>query len=124
MNEVFVSHWFGLRPNVEPVPDLYWGARAIFKNPDCLDIVHDRQQFNNYASSFRKPREDLWAWAQEKGVPRLRKELVKQSVSTRDACLVTVLDSNYTIIADPRKSAGYLYIGAWCNDSESSFRRT
>lgn len=112
-----MNHWFGLRPNVEPAPDLYWGGRAIFINPDNVSLVHDRQQFNNYESGCKKIREAMWTWIQEKGLPHLRAELVAQRVTTRDNRLVTVVDRSHVIIADPRKSGGYLYLGVWRNET-------
>lgn len=105
------DHWFGLRPNIEPSPDLYWGCRAIFRAPDDIDVLWDRQQFNK--DGDKHTTDALWQWINAKGLPRLRKELVKQHVSTRDDILVTAADRKYTIIANPKRSHGYLYIGAW-----------
>jgi hypothetical protein len=115
MSDLLERHWFGLRPNVEPIPALYWGGRAIFRNPDNIDILWDRQQFNNVDN--KKNCEALWTWIQGKGLPRLRKELVAQGVSTRDDALVTVADRHGQLIANPRKSHGYLYLGAWRNET-------
>lgn len=116
MSDILAAHWFGLRPNVEPVPDLYWGGRAIFRAPEGIDILWDRQQFNNTADARKTDREALWRWIQEKGIPRLRAQLKRQSISARDDVIVSVVDRRHTIIANPKKSHGYLYIGAWRNE--------
>ena len=108
---------FGLRPNVEPLPSVYWGARVIFHPPDGIDILWDRQQFNENDGTNKEARETLWKWIQEKGLPRLRKELRNQRITQRDHILVTVIDRRYTIIANPNASYGYLYLGAWQNDT-------
>lgn len=104
-----MSYWFGLRPDVAPVPVLYWGARAIMPE---VDIPYDRHQFNDYNGN-QDERRALWYWIQTTGIPRLREELNRQGVKANADVLVTVVDHDRTIIANPRKSHGYLYIGAW-----------
>lgn len=116
MSDTLAAPWFGLKPNVTQLPVLYWGGRAIFHAPEGIDILWDRQQFNNTDDDRKKDREALWRWIQEKGLPRLRKQLRQQGVTARDDVLVCVVDRKHTIIANPRKSYGYLYIGAWRNE--------
>jgi hypothetical protein len=111
------EHWFGLRPNTTAVPVLYWGGRAIYRAPEGIDILWDRQQFNNTDNTCKPDREDLWCWIRKKGLPRLRVQLKRQGISARDDVLVSVVDREYTIIANPRRSHGYLYIGAWRNEA-------
>ena len=110
------GHWFGLKPNAKPLPVLYWGGRAIYRQYDGIDILWDRQQFNTNEGD-RENRQALWDWIREKGIPLLRQTLQTQCVSARVSQLVTVVDRDHTLIADPKSSGGYLYIGAWRHEA-------
>lgn len=112
------EHWFGLRPNVSPLPGLYWGARAIYTPYQGIDLLWDRQQYNDSTEALAKAREALWTWISDKGLARLKKELVRRRIEARDSELVTVVDRRHTIIANPNRSHGYLYLGAWRNDAK------
>lgn len=110
------GHWFGLKPEVTPLPDLYWGGRAIYHPFEGVDVLWDRQQFNT-TDGAKKDRDALWAWIVDKGLPLLRKELARQRIAARDDVLVTVTDRNHTLIANPKRSYGYLYLGAWRHEA-------
>lgn len=81
--------------------DAAWGARAIFRG-GLVDLVWDRQAGGD---------EDLREWLNMRGIPQMRR-LVADVGSSEDR-EVRWTEGAYTIIANPRASYGYLYLGAW-----------
>lgn len=79
-----------------------WGARAIFRG-GAVDIVWDRQGGS--------PDADLLAWLNARGLPQLRR-LVADVGGSEDR-EVRWTEGPYTVVANPRGSYGYLYLGAW-----------
>lgn len=98
---------FGLKPN--PNVKCWWGARAIYQ--DChIDILWDRQQMTGGTEEERK---ELSKWIDAVGLPELRKAVKMDHLSGGDDFLVVPeVSGNYFIMANPRKSFGYLYICA------------
>src|SRR4029077_848011 len=88
-----------------------WGARALysFRRVPKIDLLWDRQ---NIVGS-EEDRRALSTWINEKGLGLLAAKLDQDFVGTATDKLVTVTDGEYTITANPRRSYGYLYIGAW-----------
>jgi cytoskeleton bundling-enhancing protein CbeA-like protein len=126
---------WGLTPSPRAV--VAWGARAIYKfgwrtervrrkvpksNPPRyrfvekrttgadIDLLWDRQSM---VGGTDKEREQLKNWLNKKGLKKLKKECEKRYLSTSADETVQVRDGNFMIMANPRASYGYLYIGAW-----------
>ena len=92
-----------------------WGARAIYdiepsENRDpYFSLLHDRQT----GSGEKKKREVLSKWVNEVGFQLLDDQLKKQNVQKSDAIVITVSEGDYTLVASPNASYGYLYISAY-----------
>lgn len=89
----------------------WWGARAIYHPPNIIDVVPNRQQITGGTDEERKR---LANWVYDIGIPKLRKELSKKYIGLSDDILIAVDDkeAGFTMMANPRKSYGYLYISA------------
>lgn len=98
---------WGIRPDEKPEP--WWGARAIFKAPDGIDLLWDRQSFKG----SKDDGEAMNKWLNEKGLPGLKKVLKAEGVRGSEFREVCFESDGYKIVANPRESYGYLYIGAW-----------
>lgn len=55
----------------------------------------------------------LCAWLDKIGLPELRKRLCSEFVTPESHTIVAVDDGAYQLQASPRRSFGYLYLGAW-----------
>lgn len=104
---------FGLQP--PKGTKVAWGARAIFKpihqNP-MIDILWDRQD----AFGPQEEREALVGWVKDRGLPEIERQISdhpKLFTLTREKALFKFREGDYVIEANPKASAGYLYIGAW-----------
>ena len=86
-----------------------WGARAIFKSPQGIDLLGDRQEI----AGTKKARSALAVWINTSGLPGLKAELEKQDVGARETKDVQFREGGYVIVGNPRSSGGYLYLGAW-----------
>jgi hypothetical protein len=95
---------FGIR--TEDKFKAWWGARAIFTNR-FVDLLHDRQSWEGE----EKEKKALEKWLNKTGLPKIRK--LASSLDTRDHEEVRFEDDKHVIVANPRASYGYLYIGAW-----------
>jgi hypothetical protein len=80
-----------------------WGARAIFENGN-IDIVWDRTSTFGIEKNIRK----LTAWLDKGGLRGIRKEVKRLLPS--DSTSVSFTSRGYIILANPRKSFGYLYL--------------
>jgi hypothetical protein len=116
---------FGIKP--ETPKTIWWGARALYeRNHDPLTgkdydrrgrftfaLLWDRQQIEG---GTPEEREAFSYWIDKKAMPALRK-LVKAECRTRDGLApdsdreIAVELEGYRIVASPRRSYGYLYIG-------------
>jgi hypothetical protein len=101
-------------------PAFYWGARAIFtpgkKNP--IDMLPDRQ--SRMPEGVQHP--ILMPWLNSEAMPWLIKEIDKQGIwIDSDKVLVYHRSDaeNFTLMASPLSSHGYLYIGAWRYNPEN-----
>lgn len=115
---------FGLNPAdvmAPPMPKLWWGARAIY-NPEArhaaqlIELLFDRQRFND-PQAPEKDRLALVGWISRKGLGKLRKQLRLNYVPRDANKLIWVVDGDYNLIANPKASHGYLYLGAWRSSS-------
>ena len=100
---------FGINPkNRGATPIAWWGARTIYNAFDyTFDILWDRKQ------TIGENAEPLWKWLDEWGLPTLRKELERLHVQANDEEDIVVESHGYKLVANPNRSYGYLYIGAW-----------
>lgn len=83
-----------------------WGARAIYTPPDGIDLVYDRK-------SVAGAHEDVIKWLSRTGLEKLRKLLRGARLGQDSDEMVYVSDGRFTLAATPRRSFGYLFIGAW-----------
>ena len=104
-----------------------WGARAIYKNsagrdqrtgrkiPPEIDLLWDRQEFKHDSLDqvAVKACKRLQKWINTKGIKRLRRECMARCITGDCAEVVEIVDGDFMLIASPRASYGYLYIGAW-----------
>lgn len=81
--------------------DTAWGARAIFRG-GVVDLVWDRQAGGDA---------DLREWLNARGIPQMRRMVA--DVGGSEDREVRWTEGAYTIVANPRGSYGYLYLGAW-----------
>jgi len=104
------EHWFGIRPPAKVTTK--WGCRAIFKRGD-IDIVWDRISKRGQNDKLKA----LCAWLDKTGLKLLRKEMQrKPDQMSREETRIEA--DGYVIVASPKASAGYLYIGAWPCEEE------
>lgn len=87
---------------------VWWGARAIYDQMSCsFGLLWDRKQ------TVGENAEPLWKWLDEWGLPALRKALSDNLVRSNDEEDIVVDSHGFKLIANPNRSYGYLYIGAW-----------
>lgn len=97
-------------------PRSYYGARAIFdptaKNP--IDIPFDRQECEPECS--KSPL--LYQWFYSEGLAWLREESKKLTTDSEEV-LRHDKGKLFGLVASPKRSYGYLYIGAWRYDTDT-----
>jgi hypothetical protein len=130
---------WGLPPN--PGAIVAWGARAIYKfgarykrvprkvpksdpprykyvekmiHGADIDLLWDRQSM---VGGTEKERKQLQSWLNSKGLKKLKKECEAQRLIGDCEVTVWVRDGKFVLYANPRRSYGYLYIGAWMEQS-------
>ena len=86
----------------------WWGARAIFTNR-VIDLLPDRMNTEGEEAEIEK----LCKWLNKTGLAKLRKLVKSEGIWPEDNRQVRYEDDKYVIVANPRESCGYLYIGAW-----------
>lgn len=93
-------------------PARYWGARAILRTgkPPVLDIVPDRQQVTAAAGLSSEP---LLEWVNRTGLPRLMASEAFGELSIASCEVIEIRDGQYTLLASPQGSYGYLYLTAF-----------
>lgn len=94
-------------------PRSYWGARAIYqpqlKNP--IGLLPDRQTWNPTPANNRPL---LRPWLDNEALPWLREHLKGIGAGSNEVLVYHRTEhENYTLMASPQRSYGYLYIGAW-----------
>ncbi len=123
----FTLEW-GITPPLEAGATAAWGARAIYQlnrfqrdyrpkkgpgsreKPEAtVDIVWDRKA----AAGDERALKQLCTWLDKKGLKRLRQLCHKQCLTQDSDDTITITDGKFTIVASPRGSYGYLYLGAW-----------
>jgi hypothetical protein len=136
MSDDFQKHWFGL-----PVPEgvnavRAWGARAILRNERVVkpvkrkgrtvghdydmkvsvDMVGDRSQYRGPDITSAEAKA-FFKWIDKTGIPELCKAVQEAGLGLDEDRPITVGKTGdgpkYTLVANPRKSYGYLYVVAW-----------
>jgi hypothetical protein len=92
---------------------VWWGARAIYdERTGDIDLLWNRMGWNGLPEGAEPPPR-LVKWLDSKGLPKLR-AIMKKSRVGRDENFDTLVETkDFFLVANPRKSFGYLYIGAW-----------
>jgi len=92
----------------------WWGARAIYRGigGSYFELVWDRQDSSG-ESGENGDLYELEFWLDTKGFPALRKLLREECPASDEDREVRFSSEGYVIVANPRKSFGYLYIGCW-----------
>jgi len=98
---------WGLRPEHSPTP--WWGARAIFRAPGSIDLLHDRMSREGGGTEVQA----LCKWLDKSGLPLLKEHLDSEYLDPGSEKEVRIEQDGYVLIANPRMSCGYLYLGAW-----------
>jgi hypothetical protein len=106
-----------------------WGARAIFHpgSADPIDLVWDRKDQAGDDHDVR----DLCTWLDTTGLPAMRRRLAQLGTRTMDGGPVYVRDitrlgsgscpgRSLVLVADPRRSGGYLYLTALMLDDDGA----
>lgn len=88
-----------------------WGARAIYSSPGSIDLVWDRQ------AAGGEPREarELCRWVSTVALKAMSKALRERRVGPEEDAVVEVRGGpgrSFVLVASPRRSYGYLYLGA------------
>jgi hypothetical protein len=110
-NEATLTPEWGLRPG-RAVPISY-GARAIFNRGEKLDFLWDRNQI---IGGTPEERGAFSKWVNA-NVPKIAAKMIKDfGLEPSDAAVVTGYQDGIEVMISPRKSFGYLYIGAWPTD--------
>lgn len=105
---------FGINPKDRgEQPLVWWGARAIYRGAGFpVDYVHDRQQTMPYDKNSVECKA-LWFWLDHYAKLDLATMLKKLVVTPSEERDVVIESHGFKLIANPRRSYGYLYIGAW-----------
>lgn len=114
---------FGIKPPTGK--HIRWSARAIFERGNRadplslmrIDIVWDRQQMEG---GTEQEREAFNQWIQVKGLPLLRKLVKLDRLEPSENREISLELDGYRLVADPKRSHGYLYIGAWPIEDRTS----
>jgi hypothetical protein len=110
---------FGIKPNTPK--HIWWGARALYKGnffqgkkldtrqgAYVFELLRDRQQM---IGGTEKERAKFEKWINKKGLPALRKLVKKLSIMPSEAQEILFELDGYLVVANPKKSHGYLFIG-------------
>jgi hypothetical protein len=136
MSDDLQKHWFGLPVPEGVKPVRAWGARAILGNERVvkrvkrkgrtvgrdydtkvtIDMVGDRSQYRGPDITAPEAKA-FFKWIDKTGLPELRKAADEAGLTPDEDRPITVGKTGdgpkYTLVANPRKSYGYLYIVAW-----------
>lgn len=108
---------WGISPPTERA--IAWGARAIYKCPDDIDLVWDRMGMQGGTEEQRKQFAD---WLNKRGIPALKEQLRKDYLPGSSEKFINIHMDGWFITASPRGSCGYLYIGAFpCDNGDPNY---
>lgn len=100
---------WGIRPDHKPEP--WFGARTIYEEcgPYTFGLVSGRGAVEGKKAEVKK----LTEWLDATGFKLLESKLREEGIRPSDDKQVQVEQDGYVLVANPRMSCGYLYIGAW-----------
>ena len=98
---------WGIKP--PPGASASWCCRATYQPKAVLDVQWYRQ------THFGREREvnELAAWVLEKGLEKIRKKVFELNIKADEDREEVFEIEEHTILVNPKKSYGYLYIGVW-----------
>jgi len=100
---------WGLKP--EPGAIVAWGARAIYKSyPVDVDLLGDRM---GMAGGNKVDRRCLADWINKVGLKLLKEQCATRGIRGDSEEVVRIEAGDFVLVASPRASHGYLYIGVW-----------
>lgn len=118
--------WWGLRPAAAGASaELYWGARAIYRTDGgvySVECLWDRQSWSDQdadeatAEANAPARKVISDWFNARGKALLTQMCKVQHIASGDDYVVNVHERGFHIIANPKKSYGYLYLAVWKDD--------
>ena len=100
-----VPPW-GIAPPEEVKARAAWGARAIYKNAGSVSLLWDRQGGKGHNASLM----ELLTWLDKVALPELRRDC---RLPTWSEDTFEINAGRFFLRATPKRSGGYLYIGAW-----------
>lgn len=105
---------WGLKPKEGEAKDgVHWGARAIFDNRSKdIDLLWDRQSWYGLPLGQKAP-DDFVEWLNEVGLPGLKRLVRAQRLEQDEDLDIEFSKGDFVVVCNPKKSFGYLYLGAW-----------
>lgn len=99
---------WGISP---PAPKyIAWGARAIYEDNCQIDLLWDRQEMLGGTDAERQ---QFNSWLNQWGLPNLRNKVLSARLRPGEGIQIDYQSYDWVIIANPQRSYGYLYIGAF-----------
>ncbi len=96
-----------------------WGARAIYRGPGTIDLLHDRMGMVGGTDEQRK---EFGKWLNEYGIPAIKKLTTSENLYTNEDRRVSTDIDGWFIVVNPRSSCGYLYIGVYpCDNGDPNY---
>lgn len=97
---------WGLQPDRPCV--VAWGARALWEPGGGIQVLYDRQDVQ--PPDDRDHADTLCAWINSFGLGALNRRLAECRVQPDEDDTIVVSDVHFRLIANPRRSHGYLYL--------------
>ena len=96
---------WGLQPDRPCV--VAWGARAVWEPGGGIQVFYDRQDVQPRTTGQA---DTLCAWLLSFGFAGLKSKLAECRVQPDEDDTIVVSDVHFRLIANPRRSHGYLYL--------------
>lgn len=106
---------FGIKCPVVDYNGPWWGGRAIFDRSGNFDLPVDRQEMEG---GTEEEEENMTVWLINIGFPHLRKVIKEKGLFQNEDRRVVISRDGFTLVANPNKSFGYLYLGCWVGETE------
>ncbi len=103
---------FGISPLRQVA--IAYGARAIYARPGSIELLWDRQ---SGAGGTPEQLQELCKWINEYGLPALKKLTIDEHIQPDEDKAVTINQDGWFVIANPKQSCGYIYIGIYPVDT-------
>ena len=126
-NPPITLEW-GLMTSPPLAASVAWGARALYtittrttnkrtgrvRMTASIGLLWDRMCAAGGTSADRKVLTD---WLTKTGIPALERECARQYLTADSSNTIEFTEDDFTVMASPKRSYGYLYITAWRNPS-------